>query len=545
MTVRADVVLTGGKVFKGLKEGFAEAVAVWGGKVLASGSVEEIAPLIGPETTVVPLEGRCAIPGINDGHQHPLSLGLALYQIDLKPDAVGTLDAFLDRVKRHADDTRQGEWVFGGRYDHFQLDVGRHPHRLELDRVAPNTPVFLKRTCGHMGVANTRALELAGITPETPDPEGGHIEKDGTGLTGLLQERAQEVVMKAIPKHDPDHLVDALEAAGKLFLEHGITSVLDAAIGFYNDYGHLVAFQDAYRQGRLPVRSYLAILGGPAGIEPQARENGMRHGFGDAMLKIGTAKLFGDGSAGGKTAAMSEPYLGEPDNKGLFIYTDAEMERYVAEYHKAGWQIMVHAIGDAAIEQVLTAYEKADAIAPVKGRRHRIEHCGFVTPDQNRRMKALGIIPAPQPVFIYEFGDLYHKAVGPERSDVSYPMRTWMDEGMHPIASSDAPVSDFDPFKNFYTMVTRKSATGTLLGPDQRLTIEEAVSAATLNGAYGSFEEDIKGTLTPGKLADIAVVDRDLFAVEPDDILAAKVDLTLLDGRIVYDRHGAHGPVHG
>ncbi|MCR9255526.1 MAG: amidohydrolase [Alphaproteobacteria bacterium] len=540
MAVHADIVLTGGRVFLGLDEGFAEAVAVWGGKVLATGTAEEIAPLVGPQTEVVPLEGRCAIPGINDGHQHPLSLGLALFQIDLRPSEVTTLDAFLARVKEKADGTRQGDWVFGGRYDHFQLDAGRHPHRLELDRVAPNTPVFLKRTCGHMGVANTRALELAGITVDTPDPEGGHIEKDETGLTGLLQERAQEVVMKAMPKEDPGHLVDALEAAGKLFLEHGITSVLDAAIGFYNDYGHLVAFQDAYRQGRLPVRSYLAILGGPAGIEPIAREHGMMHGFGDPMLKIGTAKLFGDGSAGGKTAAMVEPYLGEPDNKGIFIYSDEEMERYIAQYHEAGWQIMVHAIGDACIEQVLTAYEKADRIAPVKGRRHRIEHCGFVTPDQNRRMKALGLIPAPQPVFLYEFGDLYHKVLGPERSDVSYPMRTWMDEGMHPIASSDAPVSDFNPFKNFYTMVTRKSAVGTELGPHQRLTMEEAVSAATLNGAYGSFEEDIKGTLVPGKLADIAVVDRDIFAIAPEEVLPAQVDVTLLDGKIVHDRHGAH-----
>lgn len=536
MGIHAETVLTGGRIFLGLQAGFAESIALWGGKVLATGSADEMAELIGPKTDVVELGGRCALPGINDGHQHPLSLGLALFEVDLRPGQVSTLDDFLDRVKAFVDETKQGDWVFGGRYDHFQLDVKRHPHRLELDRIAPNTPVFLKRTCAHMGVANTRALELAGITVDTPDPDGGHIEKDENGLTGLLQETAQQLVMKAMPHHASEHLVDALEAAGKLFLKFGITSVLDAAIGFYNEYGHLIAFQDAYRQGRLPVRSYLAILGGPAGIEAKARENGMMHGLGDPMLKIGTAKLFGDGSAGGKTAAMSEPYVGEPENKGIFILSDEQMHGYIAEYHQAGWQIMVHAIGDAAIEQVLTGYEKANEIAPVLGRRHRIEHCGFLTPDQHRRMKALGIIPAPQPVFLYEFGDLYKTVVGDARADASYPMRTWMEDGMHPVASSDAPVSDFDPFKNLYTMVTRKSSTGTVVGEDQTLTMEEAVSALTFNGAYGTFEEDIKGTLVPGMLADIAVVDRDLFDVPAEAVLEASVDLTYLGGKLVYDR---------
>ncbi|MCP5151021.1 MAG: amidohydrolase family protein [Ectothiorhodospiraceae bacterium] len=537
-TVKADLVLRNGRIFLGLDHGHASALAVFRDRVLAVGDDAEIATLVGPATRLIDLDGRAATPGINDGHQHMLSVGMALEEVDLRPARVRTLDDVLAAIAAKIAASPPGAWIFGGRYDHFHLDIGRHPFREELDRVSPDNPVFIKRTCGHMGVANTRALAAAGIDEHAANPPGGNIERQNGRLTGLLQERAQELVSKVMPALPVDTLVGGIEAAGKLFLSQGITSVMDAAVGMRQGFDHYLAFSQARREGRMGVRVYLSFTGGPAGIEETALANGLVTGAGDEMLKAGSVKLFTDGSAGGRTAAMRDPYRCSCGNTGMLLYEDADLDAFVDRYNRAGWQVSIHAIGDAAIDQALDAIERADHHAPVAARRHRIEHCGFTTPDQIARMKRLGVIPAPQPIFIYEFGDLYIDVLGEGRPSTSYPMRTWMAEGMHPIASSDAPVCDSNPMKNLYTMLTRKSDRGTVLGAGEALSAEQAVSAMTFNGAYGSFSEHEKGTLAPGMLADIAVFDRDLFAVEPEAVLDAVADVTVVGGRVVHDRHG-------
>jgi predicted amidohydrolase YtcJ len=533
---KADKVLTGGRIFLGLAEGFAEALAIRGGRVVAQGTASDLEGLIGPQTELLRLDGRAVVPGFNDGHQHMLLYGLELGEVNLHPSRLGTLTELQRAIAQRAAEMPPGSWILGRRYDHFHLDTGRHPTREDLDAAAPDHPVYVTRTCGHVGVANSRALALAGIDAETADPPGGEIERTGGRPTGVLFENAQQLVKAVLPPLDRSRLIAALEAAGAAFIAQGITSVTDAGLGLRQKFDDYRAYRAAYEAKRLPLRVYLAFTGGPNGIEEEAAAAGLMTGQGDERLKIGPIKLFADGSAGGKTAAMTLPYICACQNRGLFVYQDQELDDWVARYHAADYQVAIHAIGDAAIEQALNAVERAQQSHPAEGRRHRIEHCGFTHDYQIQRMARLGMVPAPQPIFLYEFGELYIDVLGEERPATAYPMRSWMNACLLPIASSDTPVSDFSPMKNLYAMVTRRTHEGRVLGIQEALTLEEAVSALTLNGAYGSFSEQEKGTLAPGRLADLAVLDRDIFAGPPEGLLEAQVDMTLLEGESVFTR---------
>ena len=539
---QADTVLLNGRIFCGLAEGFAEALAIAGGKVLAVGSVDEIAALQGAGTKVVDLAGRVAIPGLNDAHMHLLPLGLAMGEVNLRPEeGVASIDEILRRVAMAAKARKPGEWVIGRGYDHNELAERRHPTAEELDRAAPDNPVYIKRTCGHVGVVNGRAWQAAGIGHNTPSPAGGLIERRDSRLTGLLAESAMRLVVEAMPAPSLAELKAAIVKAGHYMLSQGFTSVMDAAVGMTAGMAEIDAYEEVARAGTLPVRTWVCIYGNADGIGDEAHAAGYRFGRETGLLRYGAMKVFGDGSAGGLTAAMSEPYLvGDPDNRGIFIYSDAQMHGYLAHFHELGYQLAIHAIGDAAIEQVLAGIEKADSAEhPIKGRRHRIEHCGFLTEAQLARMAAAGIDPVPQPAFIYEFGDLYVTNLGRQRADASYPMRKWLDAGLHAAASSDAPVCATDPFKNLFTMVTRETKRHTVIGGGERLSMAEAVHAYTLLGAYTQFAEDKLGRLVPGQLADIAVLSHDIFSVPVETVEnAVCCDLTLLGGEIVFDRHG-------
>jgi predicted amidohydrolase YtcJ len=314
---------------------------------------------------------------------------------------------------------------------------------------------------------------------------------------------------------------------------------MDAAVGMRAGYAEIVAYRHAKRLGRMPIRVNQCLLGGPNGILERCFAEGMITGYGDDMLSVGPVKIFTDGSAGGRTAAMSLPYLGEPPTSGLMLLTDAEMDALTLDYHAKGYQLAIHAIGDAAIEQTLAAMEKALAAYPDPDRRHRIEHCGFNSADQMDRMSRAGIEPVPQPVFIHDFGDLYRAVLGHDRPEASYPLKTWIDRGFHPAASTDAPVCDVDPFPNFYTMLTRKTSRGTVIGGDERVTMTQAIQAYTAFGAFVNRAEKHRGKLLPGMAADLAVWSRDLLAASPEQVLHdTRCDLTLLDGKPVHDRDG-------
>ncbi|MES2030594.1 MAG: amidohydrolase [Pseudomonadota bacterium] len=539
---KPSLILTGGRVFCGLNEGFVEAIAIASGRVLATGSAATIAELAGPETRIIELAGRTAIPGLNDAHMHLLPLGLTMTEINLRPETgANSIGEILRRVAEQARTAKPGEWINGRGYDHYELAEKRHPTAEELDQVAPNNPVYLKRTCGHVAVINTQAMRAAGIGHNTPQPDGGMIERRDNKLTGLLAERALRLIVDAAPKPGAERLRDAIDRAGRFMLSQGFTSVMDAAVGMSAGMDEIDAYEHLAKSNALPIRTWVCIYGNTDGIGDQAHAAGYRFGREVGMLRYGAMKVFGDGSAGGLTAAMSEPYLvGDPDNRGIFCYTDKEMHDYLAHYHNLGYQLAIHAIGDAAIEQVLSGIEKASmAEKPILGRRHRIEHCGFLSDGQIARMAASGIDPVPQPVFMYEFGDLYITNLGQARTDVAYPMRKWFDAGLHPAASSDAPVSTTDPFKNLFTMTTRMSNRHTLLGEGQKLSMAEAIHAYTYFGAYTQFAEERVGRLVPGQLADIAVLSHDVFSCAPEEVETdTRCDLTILGGDVVFDRLG-------
>ncbi len=535
----ADIILVGGRVWQGLAEGFAEALAISGDKVLAAGPRAEIEALAGPGTRRIDLAGRLAIPGINDAHMHLLPYGTTMTEVDLRPSAVKTMDEVLEKIAARARELEPGQWVLARGYDDSKLAEKRHPHRRELDAAAPDNPVYAVRTCGHVAIANTKALELAGIGHNTPSPYGGLIERRDNELTGLLAETGREAVIDILPELTVDDLVGSIERGGKDLLRYGITSVMEAAIGIRDGWTEMEAYRKAHRTGRLPVRVYGCLMGDKTrSILDKAVPEGLVTGVGDDMFRIGPVKIFTDGSAGGRTAAMTTPYLGTND-KGLLCLTDEDCEDLVMTTHRHGYQMAIHAIGDAAIAQVLTAYEKALAAEPAPGRRHRIEHCGWLSREQIAQMQRLEVIPAPQPSFIYYFGDLYNQVLGEERSDFSYPMRAFIEAGLHPSASTDCPVTEIDPFPVIYSMVTRKTDRGTVIGADQAMSLAEALHAYTYEAAYGAHDETRKGRLVPGQYADVAILSRDMFDGPPETILETVCDMTVLGGEVVYERETA------
>lgn len=537
---KADLVLRNGAIWCGRNDGVAESVAIWQGRILATGRDSDIAPLIGRSTRVIDLQGKFATPGLNDAHLHLVSLGLTMKWVDASPKAAPTLAALMAEIKARAQTLRPGEWVLARGYDQTKLDVRRHPLREELDEAAPENPVMLVRACGHVSICNSRALNLAGIDETSPTPPGGLIEQQNGRLTGLLAENARAPVWAVIPPPNEDDLVEGIERGGQHLLSYGITSCMDAAVGQRGGFGEIAAYHRAKRDGRLPVRTWLVLLGDPErSIVPQCYDAGLISGTGDDMLMIGAVKFFLDGSAGGRTAWMSEPYLGDDRTTGVQMMPDEQIDALVMDAHAKGYQLACHAIGDAAIEQLVVAYEKALAAYPDPDRRHRVEHCGFSTPEQHERMLKAGIYPCPQQVFIYDFGDAYVSVLGEERALSSYPFRTWMDLGLKPATGSDAPVCQPNPFPNLYTMVTRKTWKGTVMDADERVSIEEALQAYTEFGAFSQKMEHVKGRLVPGQLADIAVFSRNLLEATPEDILDnTHCDLTIRGGVIVHDRLG-------
>ncbi|MBP1883922.1 amidohydrolase [Sinorhizobium mexicanum] len=535
--IEADLILHNGRIWRGREEGISEAIAVWRGKILATGGNGDILSLKGPRTEVIDLEGRFASPGLIDNHLHLISTGVTMGWVDATPAAAPTLAALMATLAERAAQTPKGGWVRARGYDQVKLDTGRHPTREDLDRAVPDHPVLLTRACGHVAIANSLALKLAGVTEATPVPDGGVLGFTDGRLNGFLAENAQNLIKAAIPAMTTEELIEAIERGGRYLLSLGITSCMDAAVGQLAGFAEIQAYEMAKLSGRLPVRVWLTLLGDPGvSIVEDCWRAGLISGAGDDMLRVGGVKIFLDGSAGGRTAWMTKPYRDEPDNIGVQMLPDAEVEAIVKSCHDRGYQMACHAIGDGAIEQLIRAYEKALAANPDRDRRHRVEHCGFSTAEQNARMKAAGILPAPQMAFIHDFGDSYISVLGEERGKTSYEIGTWMRMGLKPSTGSDAPVCSPDPFLNLHAMITRKTGKGTVMGEAERLSREEALQAYTEYGAYSQKAEAVKGKLVPGQWADIAVFDNDLLEAPTDTILSGtRCLLTLLAGRVVHD----------
>lgn len=529
----ADIIFTNGTIYTiDRANPRAEAMATFRDRILAVGSADDINALKGPETKVIDLGGRVLMPGLNDNHCHPPMYGANLQLVDATAQSVSSIAEIMERFGAAAADAAPDTWIRGWGYDDTRVAEMRHPTRQDLDAVVGDRPAYLTRTCGHIGVASSAALRLAGITRDTPNPQGGEIDHDADGEpTGVLRETAQGLVREHIPTPTKDDIKRNLIVAGKKYLSMGITSWADASIRTSDE---LMAYQELREAGELPMRTYTMMLIDDTLDALSAL--GIKTGFGDEWLRIGPAKVFQDGSGGGRTAAMSIPYPDEPDNYGIQVYTQAELDDRFMRAAAAGFQCCAHAIGDRAIEMIIDAMEKALKAHPQEDARWRIEHCGMMRDDLLDRMVELKLIAVPQPSFIHYLGDSYIRNFSRQWLELAYPSRDWLDRGILAIGSSDAPVTPAEPWVGIRAAVTRLTLDGDKMGPEQGVSVAEALEMYTINGARGSFEEAIKGTLVPGKLADAIVLDRDPFAIEPDQLHEVQVDLTMSGGNVVFER---------
>ena len=521
----------------------ASAVAVAGGRIVGIYDGD-------PDVTakdVIDLRGRTLIPGFHDAHNHMIGFGLSLTEIDLR---TGSQDELYARVAAKAATTPEGEWIIGSGYD--QTRTGAHPHRDALDAIAPNHRVWLKHTSSHMCVVNSLVLADLGIGETVPQVDGGRVTTDATGRpTGLLEERAQELVGNLTHPYPLTTLTDAVDAAGRRYLAEGITSVTEAGVGggwIGQSPVELAAYVTARDQGRLHVRVELMVISDvfhPLGAHPSdgietGIDLGLRTGFGDDWLRLGPMKIFTDGSLVGRTAAMSAPFEGDPGNSG-YLQADAdELTERIIEAHRAGWRVAAHAIGDRAIDLALDAFADAADQYPRARPRHRIEHFAAARPDQVARAAKLGVIAVGQGRFASELGDGMLAAVGAERASWLYRQRSLLDAGLVLPGSSDRPVVSGAPLLGIHDMVNRRTAAGAPFNAAEAITPAEALRAYTWGSAYASKQERVKGSITPGKLADFTVLSEDPTAVAPDRIAGLEVLATFLDGTLRHTAPGAN-----
>ena len=514
----------------------AGAVAIRAGRVVEVGSDADVRAAAGPRARVIDLKGRTATPGLNDAHAHPMAVGFALADLDLASPPNRSIADLVRLVETKARTVSAGTWIIGRGYDQARLSDQRHPSRQDLDLVSPNHPVLLMRACHHIAVANSFALRLAGVTANTPDPDGGTIDRDEHGEpTGVVRETAMEQVRQFVGTPSEEQIMDALVLGGQAFLKSGVTSAVEAGIHRPEE---LRAYQRLRREDRLPIRGYLMMIIEQM-LEPMT-EIGLQTGMGDEWLRIGPAKLFSDGSIGGRTARMRLPYVDQPDNVGLWMQPPDEMKALVLKAHKAGFQVGIHAIGDAAVDLILDAYEEAMIADPRPNPRHRIEHCSIIDEGIIKRIKKLGVIPVPGTSFLYYFRDAYVQNLGYERIRFAYGMASFARHGVIAAASTDAPVVPTSATIGLQTMLTRTDMGGSPVWPEEAVDLDAALRAYTVNGAYASFEEGIKGTLSPGMLGDVTVFEADLRSVTPGDLGKVQIDYTIADGNVVYEREGSN-----
>lgn len=497
------------------------------------GSDEDIMAKIDTDTEVIDLEGRTLLPGFIDCHAHLMMFGLGLKQVDCRTPPIRSIKDLIKRINEATKGKHGDGWIIGGGYDDFKLEEKRNPSRWDLDEASPSNPVIITRICGHVCVVNSMALKLAGITAGTKDLQGGLIDRDRVigEPTGVLRERAKGLVSEIIPPTTVDQFREAINEASQHFVARGVTSITEAGIV---EGAQMKAYQDAVRKDGLPLRVNIMYF---VDLLPQLEALGLSTGFGDRNSRIGAIKIVLDGSVTGRTAAVSCSFDDDPKNKGIMYYSPDELEGKILRAHKAGFQVGIHAIGDRAISAALDAYEAVLRMVPLTDHRHRIEHCGICSPTIVLRLKELGVIPIPQPIFLYGEGESYRTGLGEERVRWSYPLRAFLENQVPVPMSSDCPATAgrelISPLLGIYVAVTRKTDEERSIGPEQKISIEDALKAYTITGAYASFEENIKGSIETGKLADFVVLSDDPYVVEPEkkDI---EVKLTIMGGRVVY-----------
>jgi predicted amidohydrolase YtcJ len=530
----ADLALLGGSVWTG--DGgrpWAEAVAVRGERIVAVGSSKEIRRLVGRETRVIEIGGGLVVPGLIDSHTHFLDGGFALLSIRLRE--AKSRDDFVARIRDKAAGMAKGEWILNGDWDQQQFDPPELPRREWIDAVTPDNPVCVNRHDGHMALANSLALAKAGITAATPSPAGGEILKDPrTGEpTGILKDAAMDLVTRHIPEPGFEARLKAAEAALRLAAQNGVTSTHDMA----SDSGNLSVYRELADSGKLTCRIFLYLP--IAEVDAFARLS-LRTPFGNDLLKIGGLKGFADGSLGSSTALFFEPYADDPKVSGLFasdMFPEGIMEQRIRAADAAGLQVAIHAIGDKANAVVLDIFERVIARNGPRDRRWRIEHAQHLRPADMERMARLGVIASVQPYHAIDDGRWAETKIGPERCRTTYAFRSLLDKGVRLAAGSDWTVAPLDPLAGIYAAVTRRTTDGKHPDgwvPEQKISLEEALRAYTAEGAYAEFSEKTKGAIRESFLADLVVLDRNIFKIAPEKIAEARVKMTIVAGRTVF-----------
>jgi predicted amidohydrolase YtcJ len=504
------------------------------GRVVAVGSEAQTAARL-PAAQHIDVQGKTVLPGLIDAHGHVFALGEIASGVDLySPTSLGgAVRAVADFARSHP----KHDWIIGYGWNQEAWKLGRFPTAAELDAVVPDRPVLLHRVDGHATWLNTKALEMAGIGRDAPDPAGGKIERDAQGKpTGVLVDSAMELADKAVPLPTPAQARATLDNALALLAKSGLTSVHDAGIdvaqnGIYRDYAD---------HGKLTTRVY-AMIGDTAADFDELAKNGPLPSYADDVYALAAVKLYSDGALGSRGAALLAPYSDMPSTKGLLFYPNDDMLAKMNKAMKAGYQVNVHAIGDAGNHQILDAYAQLIPQYKAAGLRHRIEHAQVVTLADIPRFKALDIIPSMQPTHATSDQNMAEQRVGHERIKGAYAWRTFLDQGSRIACGSDFPVESPNPFEGLHAAVTRQNAAGAPAGgwyKDQAMTLAEAFRCFTLDAAYAARQENVIGSLEPGKWADFIVIDRDIFAVKPEQIGKTVVLQTWMGGKRVYGAVG-------
>jgi predicted amidohydrolase YtcJ len=510
----------------------ATAFAIRAGKFIAVGSEDDVQPLIGKGTAVLELGGKTVLPGFIDAHVHPrpiFPVDSRWYTVDVGPGAIKTMDELIAALKRKAAITPAGAWVTGFGYQETKL--GRHPSRQDLDRASTKHPILIRHSSGHLSACNSLALERAGVNGQTKDPPGGQFERDVNGEpTGVLKEQAAAAVRQANPMtEDPPEadLIAAYRTCLQRFVRRGLTSV--HAAGTDPRTADRLAKAQA---GNSPVRLYIMLR--EDRLDEAVRRKRLQKPD-EAQVRFGAIKLFHGNSLSGQTCWLSKPYAHRKDYFGIPpARPQSALNQTIRAIHEAGLQACVHTNGDREIDMVLDAFAAALARSPRPNHRHRLEHCSVVNETIQSRIKQLGLVVVPHS-YVYEHGDKMEN-YGPDRWDWMLPNRSLLDLGVPVAGHSDYPVSAADPLLRIQDMVTRRSAEGKVYGLKQRTTVEQALRVWTLGGAYASFEEEVKGSIERGKLADFVVLTADPTRVEADRIKDIAIERTVIGGRGVFSR---------
>jgi predicted amidohydrolase YtcJ len=511
----------------------AESVLVEGTRIKAVGSMDQMSKLCGKNLEIVDLGGKTVLPGFVDCHIHPILYAFFLMNIDL--NNMRAMDELLACIRDKAAETSAGEWLLGLRFNEELLKEERLPTLAMLDEVAPDNPLIILRYCGHLAIANSKALALAGISKDTDDPDGGEIEHDPKGeLTGVLRETAISMVTEQMPPPDWERFSEAIMQTFEELAAKGITGihgiVQTGEMGPSGKLGYLsISAMKAMRE-QIPLRMYLMIVATEASQIEELQASELHDAGPDSMCKVGAWKMICDGSLGGHSAVMFEPYSDRPEFSGIMVWSEKDLEKMIREGHTHDIQLSMHCIGDKMVKVVFDILERVMAESPRDDHRHRIEHASIMGPDIIKRAKELGAVMSVQPPFISSEASWMGKRIG-ERTKYIYPFRSFFANDLTVCAGSDGPVEIPDPIHGIYASVNRYG-----LAAEEAITAEQAVHMYTTHAARAAFEEDIKGTIEPGKVADLVVLSDDPLSIPSEELQNLQVEMTVVGGKIVFSR---------